>query len=114
FLAWDLPDMPWDSATLYVGELRDDGHLGKPRRIAGGRNGAVFQPEWGPSGELYFVSDETGWGCLYRWQNGRIVRVHGRRGADLFRPQWVFGSRSYALDPKGRVGMVSLEKGTPL
>ncbi len=77
-------------------------------------DGAVFQPEWGPAGELYFVSDETGWGCLYRWHKDRTVRVHGTRGADLFRPQWVFGSRSYALGPGGRIGMVSLEQGVPL
>ena len=30
----------------------------------------------------------------------RIVRVHGARGAELARPQWVFGSRSYALAPR--------------
>jgi dipeptidyl aminopeptidase/acylaminoacyl peptidase len=114
FLAWDLPDMPWDSATLHVAPVRADGTLGAPRRIAGGTDGAVFQPEWGPSGELYFVCDRTGWGCLYRWLNEKIVRVHGGRGADLFRPQWVLGSRSYALGPGGKIGMVSLEAGAPL
>jgi dipeptidyl aminopeptidase/acylaminoacyl peptidase len=116
FLAWDLPDMPWDSAALHIAPISADGRLGRPRRIAGGggTEGAVFQPEWGPSGELYFVCDKTGWGCLYRWQGGKIVRVHGSRGADLFRPQWVFGMRSYALAPDGRIGMVSLEGGVPL
>jgi dipeptidyl aminopeptidase/acylaminoacyl peptidase len=74
----------------------------------------VFQPEWGPDGYLYFVWDETGWGQLYRWQDNKIVRVHGARGAELARPQWVFGSRSYALHPDGKVGMVSLSRGQPL
>jgi dipeptidyl aminopeptidase/acylaminoacyl peptidase len=114
FLAWDLPDMPWDSAALYVADVREDGRLGKPRHIAGGPDGAVVQPEWGPVGELYFVSDASGWGCLYRWRNGRTTRVHGARRRDLFRPQWVFGMKSYALSPDGRAGMVSLEGGTPL
>ena len=40
--------------------------------------------------------------------------MHGARGAELFRPQWVFGMRSYALGTDGRVGMVSLERGLPL
>jgi dipeptidyl aminopeptidase/acylaminoacyl peptidase len=116
FLSWDLPDMPWDSAALYLAHVSENGRLGKPRRIAGGggAEGAVFQPEWSPSGELYFVCDKTGWGCLYRWSNDRVVRVHGSRGADLFRPQWVFGMRSYALAPGGRIGMVALEAGSPL
>jgi dipeptidyl aminopeptidase/acylaminoacyl peptidase len=114
FLAWNLPDMPWDSATLYLARVGDDGRLGRPREIAGGGGSAVFQPEWGPDGHVYFVCDETGWGQLYRWQDDRIVRVHGARGAELMRPQWVFGARSYALHPDGRVGMVSLSRGSPL
>ena len=114
FLAWDLPDMPWDSATLVVARVGDDGKLGRPRKIAGGDGSAAFQPEWGPDGRLYFVWDKTGWGQLYRWQGNKIVRVHGARGAELARPQWVFGSRSYALDADGRVGMVSLRRGLPL
>jgi len=114
FLAWDLPDMPWDSATLFLARVSDDGRLGRPKRIAGGGGSAVFQPEWNPAGGLYFVWDETGWGQLYRWQDDKIVRVHGARGAELARPQWVFGSRSYSLHPDGTVGMVSLSRGMPL
>ncbi len=91
FLAWDLPDMPWDSATLFLARVDDDGRLGRPKRIAGGGGSAVFQPEWDPDDRLYFVWDETGWGQLYRWQDNRVVRVHGARGAELARPQWVFG-----------------------
>jgi dipeptidyl aminopeptidase/acylaminoacyl peptidase len=114
FLAWDLPDMPWDSAALYVAAIEADGSLGRPRRIAGGEGSAVFQPEWGLDGHLYFVGDESGWGQLYRWRDGAVASVHGKPGAELFRPQWVFGARSYALQSDGRIGTVSLERGSPL
>jgi len=113
FLAWDLPDMPWDSAALYVAAVRPDGSLGRPERIAGGRGGAIFQPEWGGDGRLYFVSDESGWGQLYAWDGRRTRRVHGARRAELFRPQWVFGSRSYALGADGKIGLVTLARGEP-
>src|SRR5262249_53015303 len=36
FLAWDLPDMPWDGATLKLAEIGEDGSLLAARRIAGG------------------------------------------------------------------------------
>jgi dipeptidyl aminopeptidase/acylaminoacyl peptidase len=114
FLAWDLPDMPWDSATLVVGLVGDDGKLGQLTKVGGGDGSAAFQPEWGADGTLYFVWDKTGWGQLYRWQGNKIVRVHGAAGAELARPQWVFGSRSYALRANGKVGMVSLRRGLPL
>lgn len=113
FLGWDLPDMPWDSAALYVGRVRADGSVARPRRIAGGNRRAVFQPEWGPEGHLYFVSDESGWGRLYRWQGNRIVAVQGAPGLELSRPLWTFGARSYALHADGRVAAVFLQHGTP-
>ncbi len=114
FLAWDLPDMPWDSAALYVACTRDDGTIGRPKRIAGGDGSFAFQPEWGPDGCLYFVWDETGWGGLYRWQRDRIACVQARRGADLSRAQWALGMRSFALHPDGRFAAIFLQDGKPL
>ena len=114
FLAWDLPDMPWDSATLYVAQIRDDGSLGRPKRIAGGSGSATFQPEWGPDGQLYFASDETGWGCLYRWDGERVVLMDRSPRAELWRSQWVFGARCFALSPGGTFAAVYFERGLPL
>ena len=114
YLAWDLPDMPWDSASSPRG-----------RRSATAANSAG-PSDWRaataapsssrngtPDGRLYFVWDKTGWGQLYRWDGKRIARVHGRRGVELMRPQWVFGSRSYALRLDGRAGLASLVRGAP-
>jgi dipeptidyl aminopeptidase/acylaminoacyl peptidase len=114
FLAWDLPDMPWDSAALYVAGVRADGTLARPKKIAGGGGSFVFQPEWGADGRLYFVWDDTGWGCLYSLQGDKVARVHASPGADLSRPQWAFGMRSYALQVDNRLAAVFLERGKPL
>jgi dipeptidyl aminopeptidase/acylaminoacyl peptidase len=114
YLAWDLPDMPWDSAALLVAPVRADGSLGPAERIAGGDGSAVFQPEWGPDGHLYFVWDKTGWGCLYRWDGRRVALVRRSPGADLFRPQWTFGSRGFSLHPNGRFAAAFAERGMPL
>ena len=114
YLAWDLPDMPWDSAALYVARVRDDGTLGRPKRIAGGSGSAAFQPEWGPDGRLYFAWDDTGWGCLYRWDGERVALVDRSPRAELWRAQWVFGMRCFALHPDGRFAAVYLERGLPL
>jgi dienelactone hydrolase len=117
FLAWDLPDMPWDSAALYVSRVRDDGALGRPKRVAGGNGSAAFQPEWGPD-SLYFAWDETGWGCLYRWDGERTALVDRSPRAELWRAQWVFGMRCFALRPTwGRnsaYAAVYFERGLPL
>jgi len=114
FLAWNLPDMPWDSAALYVARIGDDGSLGRPKRIAGGSGSAAFQPEWGPDGHLYFAWDESGWGCLYRWDGEQTVLVDRSPRAELWRAQWVFGMRGFALHPDGRFAAVYSERGRPL
>ena len=114
FLAWDLPDMPWDDAALYVSDVRANGALSRPRRIAGGDGSAVFQPEWSPDGQLYFTWDQSGWGQLHRWNGSKAVRVYGAAGAELWRPQWVFGTRCYALHPDGRFAAVSSVRGMPV
>jgi dipeptidyl aminopeptidase/acylaminoacyl peptidase len=114
FVAWDLPDMPWDSAALYVVAVAAGGAPGRPKRIAGASGSAVFQPEWGPDGHLYFAWDETGWGCLYRWDGASTVLVDEAPRAELWRSQWVFGARCFALAPDGRFTAVYSERGLPL
>ena len=72
WLTWNHPNMPWDGAELWVGELHAGGSLGQAERIAGGVGESIFQPEWSPDGVLHFVSDRTGWWNLYRWYGGRV------------------------------------------
>lgn len=110
WLSWDLPHMPWEAAALYVAEIGSDGALGSPERIAGGQGSAAFQPEWNKDGRLYYVCDETGWGNLYVW-DGAQSHCIAREDADLMRPHWVFGMRSYALLEDGRIAAAYLDSG---
>ena len=115
FLTWDLPDMPWDRARLQVASLNADGSLGTPKAVAGGQRAAAFQPTWSArTGWLYVVLDDSGWGQLYAWDGHRLRRRLGRRGAELSRPQWVFGMRSYCLAPDDAIAAVSLDQGSPV
>ena len=69
WLSWSHPNMPWDGTELWVGEVNQDGSLGRTQRIAGSVDESIFQPEWSPDGTLHFVSDRTGWWNLYRWHS---------------------------------------------
>jgi dipeptidyl aminopeptidase/acylaminoacyl peptidase len=96
WLTWNHPNMPWDGTELWVGELDADGGATSARRVAGGQTESIYQPEWSPAGELYFVSDRNDWWNLYK------VRGEGdepvcRRAAEFGEPQWVFGMSSYAF-----------------
>jgi len=93
---WNHPNMPWDGSELWVGELDLDGRVTSSRQIAGGDSESVLQPEWSPTGELYFVSDRSDWWNLYR-ARGEGDEPLCPRAAEFGAPQWIFGMRFYAF-----------------
>lgn len=110
WLIWDHPRMPWDGSELWVADLAPDGSLSNDRRVAGGAEESVFQPEWSPSGELHFVSDRTGWWNLYRERNGQFENLTPI-AAEFGTPQWVFGLSTYAFLTDGRIAAIYTQDG---
>lgn len=100
WLTWNHPNMPWDGTELWLASVGDDGTLQNARRIAGGADESVFQPEWSPDGTLYFVSDKTGWWNLYaliepatKCEEFALAPMDKEFGL----PLWVFGMNTYAV-----------------
>jgi dipeptidyl aminopeptidase/acylaminoacyl peptidase len=101
-LSWNHPNMPWDGCELWVSDLSSTGSLEHPEKVAGGPEESIFQPEWSPDGTLHFVSDRTGWSNIYRWRNGAVEPVTEME-AEFARPQWIFGSSTYAFQSDSRI-----------
>jgi hypothetical protein len=98
WLSWNHPNMPWVATEAWVGEISSDGTIGNARRAAGGSDESVFQPEWSPNGDLYFISDQHGgWWNLYRERNG-VIEPMAPMDAEFGRPQWQFGMSTYAFE----------------
>lgn len=112
FLAWDLPDMPWDQAALYVAPVRGDGSVGRALRIAGGDGVAAMQPCWLDKDRLLFLSDTSGFGNLYLW-DGDNVRAITKLKAELGLPMWNLGHRSFVVDADGRAIVSATLDGKP-
>lgn len=102
WLCWRHPNMPWDGTELWLADRAANGALTNPKRVAGGEEESIFQPEWSPVGELYFVSDRSGWWNLYRLRNGNIEAVCPM-AAEFGLPQWVFGLSTYAFAGNDRI-----------
>ena len=103
WLSWRHPDMPWVSTETWVGDILADGTIANARRVVGGPDESVFQPEWSPDGDLYFVSDRgAGWWNLYRERDGAIEPM-ATMEAEFGRPQWQFGMSTYAFESAGRL-----------
>ncbi|MCC5860908.1 MAG: S9 family peptidase [Gammaproteobacteria bacterium] len=102
WLSWNSPDMPWDATRLWLAEVDASGQTRHPRVVAGGQHESVFQPQWGPDGRLYFVSDREDWWQLYRLDGQAIAPVY-RPKAELGLPQWVFGMSTYGFADRASV-----------
>ena len=116
WLAWNHPNMPWDGTTLLMADVDADGRLGEAQTIAGGPSTSsgwdesVLQPLWSPVGELYFVSDRSGWWNLYRWRSEEVQPVLEME-AEFARPQWVFDPAAYGFLGDGRIACSYVERG---
>jgi dipeptidyl aminopeptidase/acylaminoacyl peptidase len=122
WIAWNHPDMPWDTTTLYVANLTSGSELSDITVVAGGSDESVVEPRWDADGTLYFVSDRSNWWNLYRYQDGHVAPVFSFE-AEIASPLWTLGQSNYALTGDGRavvrytiaardrLGVVSLESG---
>jgi dipeptidyl aminopeptidase/acylaminoacyl peptidase len=110
WLTWNHPNMPWDGTELWIAEITSEGTLGSPQRIAGGVDESICQPQWSPDGQLYFVSDRSGWWNIYR-HDGRAVEPVCHREAEFGRPQWGFGLSTYAFESPDHIICAYSERG---
>lgn len=102
WLTWSHPNMPWDETKLWTGNLGNDGSLSNIQHVAGGNGESVTQPEWGPDGTLYFVSDRNGWWNLHASYSG-LVEPLIEMEAEFASPQWVFGLSNYAVQSATKI-----------
>ncbi|QNG20170.1 S9 family peptidase [Rhodococcus triatomae] len=96
WIAWNHPQMPWDGTELRVAYLQDGQAVGQPTVLLGGTEESVLQPEWIGSGELYVISDRSGWWNLYRVAaDGGDPIPLCPMDADFGGPLWMLGARWY-------------------
>jgi len=102
WLSWNHPNMPWDGTELWIADVQDDGSLGEPQKIAGGKDESIFQPTWSPDGVLHFVSDRSGWWNIYRYGDDTAKGLSPME-AEFGQPQWVFGMSTYGFLSSGEI-----------
>ncbi|HYZ56824.1 MAG TPA: prolyl oligopeptidase family serine peptidase [Streptosporangiaceae bacterium] len=105
FLEWDEGQMPWDASRLLVAEPAANGQARRGRVIAGSGHESVVQPAWGPGGDLYYLSDRSGYWNLYRW-DGELHHPVAPIDRDCAPAPWEAGYQSYAFLPDGSIPII--------
>jgi dipeptidyl aminopeptidase/acylaminoacyl peptidase len=108
---WDHPNMPWDGTELHVADVNADGHLSNVQTVMGGPKESVFQPAWSPDGDLYAVSDRTGWWNIYRVAGGDPLLLREEE-SEFGVPQWLFGLSTYGFLDDGHIAAIRQDGNT--
>lgn len=108
YVAWQIPNMPWNTSELRLITLAYD-KQGNPynaieETVVSGDDVAVCQPQFSPDGRyLAYISDLTGWGHIYLHDladgsHRQITDGNFEHGL----PNWIMGLRQYAWAHDGR------------
>lgn len=114
FLAWDLPAMPWDGATLEVAALDAAGNAAVPITLAGP---AAFQPEFAPDGALWWSDDADGCFVLARAATplagpaGPAIERFPDLARECALPLWNLNMRSFGFADAQTVVAASVAEG---
>ncbi len=114
WISWNHPNMPWDGSECWLADLAESADLINPRRIAGGEQEAIVQPQFSPDNVLYFVSDRSNWWNLYCYQQNpdekNSIKAICPQESEFAGPHWVFGQSHYSfVDQHSIVGALTQE-----
>ena len=103
--------MPWDCTQLWQATINGDGSLIDKTLVAGASNNeSIFQPQWSPDNQLYFVSDRNNWWNIYRAESDGCTPVLEIE-AEFATPLWQFGMSTYDFVNAQTIGCLWTDKG---
>jgi dipeptidyl aminopeptidase/acylaminoacyl peptidase len=108
WLGWDHPAMPWDGTEVMCSDVRADGTLSAPVRVAGGPAVSVGQVEWAPDepDTLYVLADPDGWWNVHEVGPGGSLRNLCARPEEFGEALWRIGGRWFLPVGGGRMFVV--------
>ena len=112
WISWNHPDMPWDNTVLWLANLDKKGNTLESVAVAGNGQEAIFQPQWSPDNQLYFVSDRDNWWNIYRWQPESGIEPIHSMAAEFATPLWVLGMSTYGFCQDGTLACCYSQNGT--
>ena len=108
FITWDHPNMPWDNSCLRLCSIRQNTLTPTITEITlrEAQNESIFQPQWSPSNDLFFVSDRNNWWNIYSYSSQDIAtqdinslqaNQHTHLDAEFATPLWNFNMSTYGF-----------------
>ncbi|KAJ5087563.1 hypothetical protein N7456_011179 [Penicillium angulare] len=102
---WNHPDMPWTGSILYLAQWLPGALLTGTIISGQARVESICQPRWSPDGEIFFVSDKTGFWQLYRFDGAQshLINLKGLESAEFGVREFVLGCCTYIFMDKNTI-----------
>lgn len=106
WVCWNQPNMPWDGSQLWLAHIKAT-TLSQANQIAGSLEEAIVDPSFSKNGDLYFLSDKSGWWNFYIYKNDSIEAICPT-AIEFGRPMWIFGESTYSfINWKGSLKIIA-------
>ncbi len=92
WITWEHPQMPWDGTQLRVAAIDESGNLFDQKVCAGNTTEAVNSPVWSANGNLYFISDASGFWNVWELDPSYAKRQVLLESAEWAHPMWLVGT----------------------
>jgi len=101
WISWNHPNMPWGTTKLWLAEINHLGLLENKKHLVPQETASIFQPNWSPDGDLYYVSDINNWWNIYQLPKQELLsnkptpKAITNLNAEFATPLWVFRMQTY-------------------
>lgn len=103
WITWEHPQMPWDGTELRIAKIDESGNLFEQKVCAGGINEAVNSPVWSPNGNLYFISDASGFWNVWGLNPDHTKHQLVSESAEWAHPMWLVGTHLLRILDNGQL-----------
>jgi dipeptidyl aminopeptidase/acylaminoacyl peptidase len=103
WVTWEHPQMPWDGTELRTAQIDAAGNLIDQKVRAGGATEAVNSPVWSTNGNLYFVSDASGFWNIWELNENQTKRQLVLESAEWAHPMWQVGTHLLRILDSGEL-----------
>ncbi|RZV45749.1 MAG: S9 family peptidase [Acidimicrobiales bacterium] len=114
FVAWDHPNMPWDTTILHVGSFDgvNEGGVDASIQEVPSTGESIVLPGFTNNGRLLAVSDRSNWWNLVEVDRGTGEQTPVVAGEfEVATPGWVFGLSRWVETPDGVVAVAGFPAG---
>jgi len=92
WISWEHPQMPWDGTELRIAKIDESANLIDQKVCAGSTSEAVNSPVWSTDGNLYFISDVSGFWNVWELDSKHAKRQLISESAEWAHPMWTVGT----------------------